>query len=129
MSKDYKQTIIDSLDVLRKRDLADKSPFGARAYAKVISQLKQYEGPITSYQDIQSIDGIGDKISKKIKEILETGVLASAEKAKELYNLDALDTMQGIYGVGPAKATELLPPVAMLPVPTEPPPPVMCAIA
>lgn len=108
MSKDYKQTIIDSLDVLRKRDLADKSPFGARAYAKVISELKQYEGPITSYGDVQSIDGIGDKISKKIKEILETGILASAEKAKELYNIDALDTMQGIYGVGPAKATELV---------------------
>jgi DNA polymerase/3'-5' exonuclease PolX len=108
MSKDYKQTIIDSLDVLRKRDLADKSPFGARAYAKVISQLKNYNGPITSYKDVEAIDGIGDKISKKIKEILETGVLASAEKAKELYNLDALDTMQGIYGVGPAKATELV---------------------
>jgi DNA polymerase/3'-5' exonuclease PolX len=108
MSKDYKQTIIDSLDVLRKRDLADKSPFGARAYAKVISQLKTHNGPITSYEDVQNIDGIGDKISKKIKEILETGVLASAEKAKELYNIDALDALQNIYGVGPAKATELV---------------------
>jgi DNA polymerase beta len=108
MSKDYKQTIIDSLDVLRKRDLADKSPFGARAYAKVISQLKAYNGPITSYQDVQNIDGIGDKISKKINEILETGVLASAEKAKELYNIDALDALQKIYGVGPVKAMELV---------------------
>lgn len=108
MSKDYKQVIIDSLDVLRKRDLADKSPFGARAYAKVISQLKLYNYPITSYEDVEAIDGIGEKISKKIKEILETGVLASAEKAKELYNIDALDTLQNIYGIGPAKATELV---------------------
>lgn len=108
MSKDYKQTIIDSLDVLRKRDLADKAPFSARAYDKVISQLKSHNGPITSYEDIQNIDGIGEKISKKIKEILETGVLASAEKAKELYNIDALDTLQNIYGVGPAKAMELV---------------------
>jgi DNA polymerase beta len=107
-SKDYKQTIIDSLDILRKRDLADKSPFGARAYAKVITQLKNYNGPITSYQDVQGINGIGEKIQKKIKEILETGVLASAEKAKELYNIDALDAFQNIYGVGPAKATELI---------------------
>ncbi len=108
MSKDYKQTIIDSLDVLRKRDQADKSPFGARAYAKVISQLRDHDGPITSYEDVLTIDGIGEKISKKIKEILETGVLASAERAKELYNIDALDTLQNIYGVGPAKATELV---------------------
>lgn len=107
-SKDYKQIIIDSLDVLRKRDLADKAPFGARAYAKVIGQLKNYDGPITTYQDVENIDGIGEKIQKKIKEILETGVLASAEKAKELYNIDALDALQKIYGVGPAKATELV---------------------
>jgi DNA polymerase beta len=107
-SKDFKQTIIDSLDVLRKRDLADKAPFGARAYAKVITQLKNYEGPITRYENVESIDGIGEKIKKKIKEILETGSLASAEKAKELYNIDALDAFQNIYGVGPAKATELI---------------------
>jgi DNA polymerase/3'-5' exonuclease PolX len=108
MSTDYKQTIIDSLDVLRKRDLADKSPFGARAYAKVISQLKSYDGPITEYDDVKSIDGIGAKMEKKIKEILETGILASAEKARELYNIDALDALQNIYGVGPAKATDLV---------------------
>lgn len=107
-SKDFKQTIIDSLDVLRKRDLADKAPFGARAYAKVITQLKNYEGPITTYENVENIDGIGEKIKKKIKEILETGSLASAEKAKELYNIDALDAFQNIYGVGPAKATELI---------------------
>lgn len=108
MSTDYKQTIIDSLDILRKRDLADKSPFGARAYAKVISELKNYDKPITHYEDVKNIDGIGDKIQKKIKEILETGVLKSAERAKELYNIDALDALQKIYGVGPAKATDLI---------------------
>jgi DNA polymerase/3'-5' exonuclease PolX len=106
--KDYKQIIIDSLDVLRKRDLADKAPFGARAYAKVITQLKNYNGCITTYEDVQGIEGIGEKIQKKIKEILETGVLASAERAKELYNIDALDALQKIYGVGPTKATELV---------------------
>jgi DNA polymerase/3'-5' exonuclease PolX len=105
---DFKQIIIDSLDVLRKRDLADKSPFGARAYAKVISELKRIDKPITSYDDVAHINGIGEKIQKKIKEILETGSLASAEKAKELYNIDALDAFQKIYGVGPAKATELV---------------------
>jgi DNA polymerase/3'-5' exonuclease PolX len=105
---DFKQTIIDALDVLRKRDVANKEPFKARAYSKVINQLKAHEGAITSYEDVRLIDGIGDKISKKIKEILETGELASAEKAKMLYNIDALDAFQNIYGVGPAKASELV---------------------
>ena len=42
ISTNYKQIIIDSLDVLRKRDVADKAVFSARAYVKVITQLKNY---------------------------------------------------------------------------------------
>jgi DNA polymerase/3'-5' exonuclease PolX len=108
MTTDYKETIIDSLEVLRKRDVADKAVFSARAYAKVITQLKNYNGTITEYDDVKNIEGIGAKMEKKIKEILETGSLAAAEKARELYNIDALDALQNIYGVGPAKATDLV---------------------
>jgi DNA polymerase beta len=106
--QDQRQTIIDSLEILRKRDIAEKEPFKARAYAKVISQLKTHDQPITSYEDVKNIKGIGEKISKKIKEILETGQLTSAVKAMELYPIAALDALQHIYGVGPAKAKELV---------------------
>ncbi len=108
MATNWKQTIIDSLEVLRKRDVAEKQTFKARAYGKVISQLKDHEGPITSYEDVKNMKGIGEKISEKIKEILETGQLASAERAKELYPIEALDAFQNIYGVGPSKAKELV---------------------
>ena len=105
---DWKQTIIDSLEVLRKRDLADKERFKAQAYAKVIAQLREHNQPITRYEDVKNIKGIGEQIGKKIKEILETGQLASAVKAMELYPIAALDALQNIYGVGPAKAKELV---------------------
>jgi len=105
---DHKKTIIDSLEILRKRDTANKEVFSARAYAKVIAQLKTHEPPITSYEDLNNIKGIGAKMEKKIKEILETGVLESAQKAKEAYNIDALEALQNIYGVGPAAATALV---------------------
>jgi DNA polymerase/3'-5' exonuclease PolX len=105
---DYKQLIIDSLDVLRKRDVANKQVFKAKAYAKVISQLKDFTEPITSLDDIKNIKGIGEKIQDKITEIIETGHLTSAELAKELYNIDALEALQNIYGVGPVKATNLV---------------------
>jgi DNA polymerase/3'-5' exonuclease PolX len=108
MSTNHKQTIIDALEILRKRDVADKEVWSARAYAKVITQLKNFEGPITVYEDVKNVEGIGAKMEKKIKEILETGQLAAAEKAKGLYNLDALDALQKIYGVGPTKATDLV---------------------
>ena len=106
--QDQRQTIIDSLEVLRKRDVAEKQPFKARAYAKVIAQLKEHPEPITTYEDVKNIKGIGEQISKKIKEILATGQLQSAMKAMELYPIAALDALQNIYGVGPAKAKELV---------------------
>jgi DNA polymerase beta len=96
------------LDILRKRDLADKQPFKARAYANVIGQLKRMDQPVLVYDDLAAIQGMGDQIKKKIKEILETGSLQSAEKAKKLYHIDILDQLQNIYGIGPAKATELV---------------------
>lgn len=105
---DYKQVIIDALSILKKRDISEKEIFKARAYEKVIVELKLYPEEITSYENIKNIKGIGENIEKKIKEIIETGILQSAEKAKEIYNIDALDTLQNIYGVGPTKANELV---------------------
>ena len=105
---DHKQTIIDALDTLRRRDIADKQVFKAKAYEKVIKQLQEHAGPITGPEDLKTFTGIGEKIQAKIAEIMETGGLASAARAKETHNLEALDTFQHIYGVGPAKATELV---------------------
>jgi DNA polymerase/3'-5' exonuclease PolX len=105
---DYKQTIIEALDTLRKRDVADKQVFKAKAYEKVIKQLRDHAGPITTVEDLKTFTGIGEKIQAKIAEIMATGQLASAARAKETHNLEALETFQKIYGVGPAKATELV---------------------
>jgi DNA polymerase/3'-5' exonuclease PolX len=105
---DYKPLILDALTVLYKRDLANKEPFKARAYQQVIQQLKYRDEPVQSYEDLQGMKGLGEKIQKKIKEILETGQLATAEKAKEVYHLESLDVFQKIYGVGPTKATALV---------------------
>ena len=64
--QDYKPIIIESLDILRKREIANKETFKARAYAKVISQLKYHSDPITNLDNLQSIQGIGEKITKKM---------------------------------------------------------------
>jgi DNA polymerase beta len=105
---DFKNLIIDALDVMRKKEVAEKQTFKARAYQKVIIQLKDYPNPITSYEDVRGIEGIGEKISDKIWEIIKTGSLKSAEKAKQLYNISAFDALQNIYGVGPTKAKQLI---------------------
>lgn len=108
MEEDYRPVIIDALDTLRKRDLSEKQPFRARAYATAIAQLRALDRPVRTIGDVQGLKGIGEKITEKIREILATGSLAAAVKAKELYSTDALEAFQSIYGVGPAKAKELV---------------------
>ena len=105
---DYKSLLIDALDTMRKKEVLEKQTFRARAYATVIRQLKERAEPVTCYEDIQHFQGVGEKIREKIKEIMETGQLQSAERVKETYATDAMDVLQHIYGVGPAKVRELI---------------------
>ncbi len=105
---DYKSLLIDALDTMRKKEVLEKQTFRARAYATVIRQLKERAEPVTCYEDIYHFQGVGEKIREKIKEIMETGQLRSAEKIKETHATDAMDVLQHIYGVGPAKVRELI---------------------
>jgi DNA polymerase beta len=86
----------------------DKQPFRARAYATVIKQLTQFEHPIHTLEDMYYMKGMGEKITEKVKEILATGQLQSAERIKTTHSVDAFEALQQIYGVGPAKVRELL---------------------
>jgi len=105
---DYKPVIIDALRVLEARDKADKKPFSVRAYATVLRHLEAHPAPIRSLAEIPVFQGVGEKIKKKMEEIVETGRLEAAEKAKAEYPLDALALFGGIYGIGPVKARELV---------------------
>lgn len=105
---DYKDIIVKELDTLRRADIAKKEPFSAKAYAKVIEQLKAKTEPIQSIDDVKDIPGVGKKIKLKIEEILATGSLKAATEARKETNLDSLDLLQGIHGIGPVKAKELV---------------------
>ena len=108
--QDYRPAILDALQTLKQRELALKQPFKARAYGTVIKQLQLQQDPkhIHTMADLADIKGMGEKIREKVKEILETGQLRAAEAAKETYSLKAHDELQGVYGIGPTKATELI---------------------
>jgi DNA polymerase lambda len=106
---DYKQIIVDSLAVLRLRDAATPNgTFKVRAYDKVIKQLNAMKGPITCIADTEALEGVGEKIRAKIAEILETGRLTAADKARTENFVDSLEAFGKIHGVGPVKAAELV---------------------
>ena len=100
---DHKENIISALTLMRNN--AENS-FQRRAYDKVIKNLQQIKDPITSYEQIENIDGAGKKTKLKFKEIIETG---SLQAAKDLGRCDDIKSdLLKIYGVGPKKANDLI---------------------
>ena len=104
-SPDIKAQILAALEIMRKKEVADKQPFKARAYKKAMDGIKLLD-KVTTYEDVEGIEGIGKKIEEKIKEILETGKLASAERAAASHKPH--EELMNVYGIGPAKASELI---------------------
>lgn len=105
---DYKPIIVNALETLLKKDTAEKRIFQARAYKKILDQLKTIQTPIRSLEDLVAIEGAGEKIKQKFKEILETGSLRAAETVKATFPIELYDSLQKIYGVGPVKAHSLV---------------------
>lgn len=103
---DFKPAILAALDTHRKKELAEKATFKARAYAKVIDELKASTAPIRTMDDLNGIAGVGAKIKEKIEEILATGALASADRVRA--SVEVTDTLLGVYGIGAVKAAALI---------------------
>lgn len=102
-----KEQIIDALDILQQKELAVGQPFKARAYDTVIKQIRRLDY-VTSMEDLAGLTGIGKKIHAKIEEILATGELKSAKKAAESYDIQCFKELINVYGIGPAKARQLI---------------------
>jgi DNA polymerase beta len=110
MEKTNKEKILNALEVLRIRDLQSGDPknkFSALAYSKAIKELKTLKS-IESIKDVEDIKGVGKKIKEKIEEILETGQLEAATRAKSELKIDVYQDLLKIHGVGPSKAKELI---------------------
>lgn len=107
---DYKQKIIDELDTMRQKEVQDRQVFKARAYAKVIAQLRalETERKITSMENLADITGIGDRIREKIQEILSTGTLKAAQVVRHDKKTGMTEALMQVYGIGPVKAKQLV---------------------
>jgi DNA polymerase beta len=103
----FKEAILEALETMRKKELAEKQTFKARAYAKVITQIRALDS-VKGMEDVKEVTGVGEKIKAKLEEIFATGGLAAADRAKAKHHLGAYDAFLKIYGVGPAKARNLV---------------------
>ena len=106
----YKPLIIDALEVMASQAKKENNVFKARAYNKVISQLKIVKSNIHTIDEFDALqlEGIGKGIKDKVVEIISTGELQVANKIKHNPETALFDTLTKIYGVGPVKAKELI---------------------
>ncbi len=108
MSQPNKDRIIEALDIMRRKDYAERRVFQARAYETAIRALRGLPGDVAEVKDVEGIKGIGAKIQTKIAEILATGSLAAAERTRTSPSFAAYEALLGVYGIGPAKAKVLV---------------------
>lgn len=100
--------IIDKLKILADYERINNEPFKVKAYEKVIDSIELYDKNIETLEDIKGMKGVGKKIEDKIVEFLNTGNITEADNALNDPRYILGNKLKGIYGVGPAKITELM---------------------
>ena len=76
-------------------------------YSRAISNIKSFEKPITSADQMDKIPFVGDGIKKKVKEFLEQGEMSKLQTLKEDPKITSLETLAGVWGVGSVAAGKL----------------------
>lgn len=105
---DFTTAILEMLEVLRKKELGDKQPFKAKAYATASKNIMLIGKPIYSMDDLNGVKGIGEKIGKKIEELMTTGKVQAMVNANNDENVDIIAKLMTIHGIGPSKAKSLI---------------------
>ena len=106
--KDMKAYILEALEKLRKKEMAEKQPFKARAYAVVLGQIKTIDVPITDFEQISNLKGVGTSIKAKLQEIFETGKLAQVQEYDSSDKMKIFEQLTQVHGIGPVKARDLI---------------------
>lgn len=78
------------------------------AYRKAAGELAKHPVKITSGAEAKKIEGIGDKIAKKIDEFIKTGKLEKLEKIRADDTNMAINELTKVTGIGPAAAQKFV---------------------
>ena len=91
-------------DLAKIMELHDENPFKIRSYNNAYLQLRKVSTPLFEMSDaeISGIKGVGNAISSKIRELEETGDLATYKKYADV-TPEGVREMLSIKGFGPKK--------------------------
>ncbi|MDX9816405.1 MAG: helix-hairpin-helix domain-containing protein, partial [Smithellaceae bacterium] len=101
-----KETIIQILEeIATLLELTGENPFKSRAYQNAARNLEKSEvdfDELVKENRLTEIEGIGEAISKKLTELIQTGKLEYYEKLKDSVPPGHLEMLK-IPGLGPKK--------------------------
>ena len=85
-------------------ELHGENPYKIRSYQNAYIQLRKFPHPIAEMPqaEIEKIKGVGNAISSKIRELLDTGEMATLERYKS-QTPEGVQEMLNIKGFGPKK--------------------------
>ncbi|KAL0880880.1 hypothetical protein ABMA27_002061 [Loxostege sticticalis] len=78
------------------------------AYRKAASVLAAHHKKIESGDEAKKLNGIGEKIAKKIDEFIHTGKLRKLENIHQDTDAQAISLLTRVSGIGPVKAADLV---------------------
>ncbi len=87
-------------------DIQGENPFKVRAYKRAVQTLENLTIQLSTPEDLEKLGklpGIGEAITKKIKELLETGKLKYYEELKKSEYAPLVEFLK-IPGIGPKHA-------------------------
>ncbi|MEL6867379.1 MAG: helix-hairpin-helix domain-containing protein [Bacteroidota bacterium] len=95
-------------DLAKIMELHKENPYKIRSYQNAYVQLRKIEQPLVemSDQEISGIKGVGKAISSKIRELQDSGTLATLEKYKAK-TPPGIQDLLGLKGFGPKKIRTL----------------------
>lgn len=98
------QAVIDKLQEMANLYRNSNDKWRAYGYQKAITTLKKCHRPVTTYEEIRMLPGIGSRLAEKIVEIMETGSLTKLEEYQTDADIAVMDLFGQIWGIGPAQA-------------------------
>jgi len=89
-------------------ELHEEDPFRIRSYASAYLTLRKLDSPLAELSDteLKAIKGVGPAIAAKIRELLETGQMATLEKYRVQTPVGVREMLE-IGGFGPKKVRQV----------------------
>lgn len=100
--QNHNQFIMDKVQVLATSYANTKDQWRALGYKKAIASIKNFPKKLETWEECSSLPYVGERLAKKIWEIVQTGHLRRLDHVDP--KQEALNLFVGVWGAGPTTA-------------------------